>query len=146
MLRQFGNCSHNTKVMLFRSYCSNYYCSHLWWSYRVNAERRVKTAYNKVLRKLLGYDCYYSARAMFCENYLDNYDVLHRKYICRFYERLKNSDNILVKCLIECYSFYDSRFYKIFITARHACRAVLISLDLLHRPLKYQIPLTVTCK
>jgi len=110
LIRQFNLCTFEVKKVLFKSYCCNYYCSQLWWCYSQNTENKLRTAFNKGLRKLLNYERMYSAKSMFCENDIDNYDVLCRKYMYKFYMRLSKSENMLVKNLVTSVHFLASKF------------------------------------
>ena len=35
LMRTFSSCSVEVKLFLFKSYCSNFYCSHLWYNFTV---------------------------------------------------------------------------------------------------------------
>ena len=99
LIKQFSKCSYNVKVLLFKSFCCNFYCSQLWWHFNKNTENKLRIAFNKGLRIILKYDFMFSARRMFMENNLDNYDVLCRKYMFKFMSRISSNNNILVSSL-----------------------------------------------
>ena len=52
LARRVHMSSDNVKVTLFRSYCSSFYTSPLWWKYRVNSIRKLYVAYNNAFRML----------------------------------------------------------------------------------------------
>ena len=53
LLRNFRYCSDDVKCMLFRSFCTNMYCSPLWLNSTSSSIHKLKTGYNGVLRRLL---------------------------------------------------------------------------------------------
>ena len=46
-------CSDDVKCMLFRSFCTNMYCSPLWFNSTSSSIKKLKTSYNGALRRLL---------------------------------------------------------------------------------------------
>ena len=53
LLRNFRYCSDDVKCMLFRSFCTNMYCSPLWFNSTTSSIKKLKTSYNGALRQLL---------------------------------------------------------------------------------------------
>ena len=53
LLRNFRYCSNDVKCMLFRSFCTNMYCSPLWFNSTSSSIKTLKTSYNGALRRLL---------------------------------------------------------------------------------------------
>ena len=49
LLRNFRYCSNNVKCMLFRSFCTNMYCSPLWYNSILSNIKQLKTSYNGAL-------------------------------------------------------------------------------------------------
>jgi hypothetical protein len=47
---RFSKCSEDIKCQLFKSYCYNLYCAHLWSNYPEAKLQNVKVAYNNVFR------------------------------------------------------------------------------------------------
>jgi len=110
LLKQFSKCAFDVKKLLFKSFCCNFYCSQLWWSFTKTNENKLRIAFNKGLRKMLGYDRMYSGRAMFVENEMENYDVLKRKITWKFYNRVLQSTNALVVNTVQSCLFLRSLF------------------------------------
>ena len=50
LIRKFRNCSEDVKDSLFQSYCSNFYCCTLWYSYSKSSFKSLKVAYDNVYR------------------------------------------------------------------------------------------------
>ena len=53
LLRNFCYCSDDVKYMLFRSFCTNMYCSPLWFNSTSSSIKKLKTTYNGALRRRL---------------------------------------------------------------------------------------------
>ena len=51
LLRKFRYCSDDVKCMLFRSFCTNMYCSPLWFNSASSSIKKLKTSYNGALRR-----------------------------------------------------------------------------------------------
>ena len=49
----FRYCSDDVKCMMFRSYCTNMYCSPLWFNSTSSSIKKLKTSYKGALRRLL---------------------------------------------------------------------------------------------
>ena len=52
ILRHLRTCCNEVIMLLFNSYCTSFYCSALWFIHKVKSIGRLKTAYNRVFRKL----------------------------------------------------------------------------------------------
>ena len=76
------------------------------------SEDKIHIAFNKSLRIFFNYDRVFSAKAMFCENNIDNYDILCRKYIFKFNTRLLSSDHSMIRNIFDCSSIYTSTYFK----------------------------------
>ena len=50
---KFSKCSPNVKCMLFKSFCSNTYCSTMWYNCIVIAMRKLKISYNNSKRRFI---------------------------------------------------------------------------------------------
>ena len=85
LLRNFRYCSDDVKCMLFRSFCTNMYCSPLWFNSTSSSIKKLKTSYNGALRRLLLIKIFFE---------------LLRKCIYNFSQRISLSSNsIIVACL-----------------------------------------------
>lgn len=93
LLRKFSHCSSDVKCYLFKTYCSNMYCSMLWFDATKTAMKNVKIAYNNSLRRLLGVPRYFSASEMFVSLNIPSFGELLRKYIFSFINRIMTSNN-----------------------------------------------------
>ena len=63
--RKFSKCSPDVKCMLFKSFCSNMYCSTMWYNCTVTARRKLRISYKNSLRQLLNIPKHNSASKMF---------------------------------------------------------------------------------
>ena len=87
----------NVKVSLFKTYCANLYCSQFWLNSRSCDLTKLRTAYNNSFRRLMKYDYRCSASGMFVNNNVLSFAELRRKSISNFIDRLKRSENTLIK-------------------------------------------------
>ena len=100
LLRLFHHCSVDVKLALFRSYCTCFYCPFLWTHYKKsNYSKLIRVAFNNVYRCILKLPSRSSASTMYVVNNIDSLEVLVRKRIFAFMERLNNSDNTIIKCI-----------------------------------------------
>ena len=53
LLRSFRYCSDDVKCMLFRSFCTNMYCSPLWLNSTSSSIKKLETSYKSAVRRLL---------------------------------------------------------------------------------------------
>ena len=99
LLRLFQHCSVDVKLVLFRSYCTCLYCPFLWTHYKKYYYRKFRVAFNNIYRRILKLPSRSSASTMYVVNNIDSLEVLVRKRIFGFMERLNNSDNKIIKCI-----------------------------------------------
>ena len=104
IIRKFWYCSVPIKLKLFRVYCGLIYTGHLWYSFKSASLRKVTTAYNAILRRLLNIPRHqdgvtYSASAMFANNNVLNFASLTRKIMYSFFCRLHSSNHSLINYL-----------------------------------------------
>ena len=96
LFRMFAKCSPDVKCTLFKSFCSNMYCSTMWYNGTVTAMRKLRIAYNNSLLRLLGIPKYNSASEMFVQLNIQSFGELLRKYVFCFIDRLTFSDNSIL--------------------------------------------------
>ena len=97
LIRKFSSC--DVKKVLFQTYCSNMYGSHLWNNYSAECIRKIKTAYNNIARlffKLKRDDSMSSFYVTLGIHFLYS---LRRTYISSFISRVTHSDNLLVNVI-----------------------------------------------
>ena len=99
LLRLFYHCSTDVKIALFRSYCTCFYCPFLWTHYKKSTHSKLRVAFNNVYRRILKLPPRSSASTMYAINNIDSFEVLIRKRIFGFTERLNNSENTIIKCI-----------------------------------------------
>ena len=77
--RKFAKCSPDVKCTLYKYFCSNMYCSTMWYNGNVTAMRKLRIAYNNSLRRLLGIPKYNSASEIFVQLNIKSFGELLRK-------------------------------------------------------------------
>ena len=94
IIKNFIQCSDAVKCQLFQSFCTSFYCASLWSSY-IKTLKRLKVAYNRIFRTLMGLQ----QRARMSENLirrgLDPFKVIIRKLVCSYRTRIIQSNNVL---------------------------------------------------
>ena len=103
-----SKCSPDVKCNLIKSFCSNMYCSTMWYNCTVTAMRRLRIAYNNSLRRLLGIPKHNSASGMFVQLNIKSFGKLLRSSIHGFMNRLHCSNNLILSSTCESiiYSTY----------------------------------------
>ena len=81
--RKLAKCSPDVKCTLFKSFCSNMYCSTMWYKGTVTAMRKLRNAYNDII----------TATEMFVLLNIKSLGGLLRKCVFCFINRLTLSDN-----------------------------------------------------
>ena len=91
LLRLFHCCSTDVKLTIFRSYCACFkcfYCSLLWTHYK-STHSKLRVAFNNyVYRRILKLPLRSSVSTMFAVKHIDSFEILVRKRVVGFTERL----------------------------------------------------------
>ena len=90
LIRTCYHCSIDIKLLLFRSYYTPSYCSHLWINFNKATYNKLRVAYNNVYRRILGYSRRDSASNMCVTNRIDNFDTLIKKNVYNFPSRVQS--------------------------------------------------------
>ena len=112
LVSKFSKCSTLVKISLFRAFCTNLYCSHLWTTHTKTAMNKLRVAYNNCFRRLLKLDRDCSASGMFAQNNVHSFGELHRSMINGFIQRLKASQNHIVSTLVNSSVVFSSPLWK----------------------------------
>ena len=109
LTKNFRQCSDDVKCLLFKAYCSNFYCSQLWVNCSKESLRRLKVAYNNIFRILFKCEHDVSISYMYMVHGIDHFDVLARKAITKFLTRVNKSGNVLIKTIVNSLFFMKGR-------------------------------------
>ena len=96
IIKNFYACSPVVKCDLFKAFCCNMYCSHLWCDFKNETLRRLIVGYNHSFRIIMKYPRYCSASGIFVFNNVPSFKELWRKSIYGFKQRVDNSLNKVV--------------------------------------------------
>ena len=101
------------KATLFRTFCSNMYCGHLWHGFRKRALRKLIVGYNHSLRFLMKCHRNCSASSMFVSNFVPSFmEMGVNIYIYGFTQRLANTDNAIAAIVAahpaECHPIFGN--------------------------------------
>ena len=95
IVKNFKHCSEDVKIQLFKAYCNNLYCGQLWCNFRMYTFNKIRVAFNNVFRALMGLRRDSSISEYMVKNDLDTFQVLYRKVIGNFRDRILKSDNAI---------------------------------------------------
>jgi hypothetical protein len=112
LLSKFGKCSTHVKVSLFRAFCTNMYCCHLWTSYTKAAMNKLRVAYNNCFRRLFKLDLACSASGMFVEHGVSSFGEVLRNMINGFIKRLNSSQNQIILAICNSSIIFCSPLWK----------------------------------
>ena len=93
LLRLFPCCSTDIKLALFCSYCACLCCSSFWTPIKKSTNSKFRDAFNNIYRRILKLPPRSSASTMFAVNHIDSFEILFRKRVIGFTERLQVSQN-----------------------------------------------------
>ena len=105
LVRNFKHCSEDVKSQLFTTYLCNFYCSHLWSSYKKSTYQKLNVSYNNIFRALFKIDRYASVSCEMLKFDINAFQILIRKYIFNFRKRILNHVNHLVCTLVDSVAF-----------------------------------------
>ena len=84
LLTNFLNVQSMSSVILFKTYCSNLYCSPIWFDCTKTALKKWKRAYNNSLRRFMGLPSHNSASEMFVNLNIKSFGELLRCFVYVF--------------------------------------------------------------
>ena len=112
LIRNLKDRSEEVKVLLFKIYCTGFYCSSLWYKYRCKTYTQVKSAYNNFFRLLMDHDEICVSKTMI-DNNINPFNAVMRKYIAGFIKQLDNCEDVIVKTLYNWLGFQNSELFRI---------------------------------
>ena len=112
-INKFKHCSDKVKVILFKTYISNFYTSQLWYNYKKATMYQFKLAYNNIFRVLFSLDRRCSiTEEMELRNIRKHNEVIN-VYIKSTYHRMNVSDNMLLKAITSSDVIRNSKLMRI---------------------------------
>jgi len=109
LLRNFRMCTLPVKLELFRVFCSNIYCAHLWWNFKKCSMNRLSTSYHNILKLFIGISKFESTSLTCTVFNMPSYAAMLRKMCYNFGERLRTSQNEIIVGLDESSLKFRSR-------------------------------------
>ena len=97
--RNFLKCSPDMKCTIFKAFCSNMYCSTLWYNCTATALKRLRIDYSNSLRRLVGIPKHNSASEMFVHLNIKSFGDLMRNNIYSFMNRLQCSSILILSSI-----------------------------------------------
>ena len=109
VVRNFNKCTNEVKCNLFNSFCTTSYGLPLVMKARISDIKRLKVCYNNSVRKLFGVSRQESVSTACVHLGLPSFDVMRRKGVVSLLQRLKSSNNSIVKSLIN-FQYFQTTF------------------------------------
>ena len=108
----------STTIILFKSYCTLFYCCYLWTAYKKSTFDRLRVAFNNTYRCVLTQPWRCSASAMYANFGINNFETTIRKSTYGFIQRLAKSTNSLIMTIekfsvvrIDIWNFWQKTLY-----------------------------------
>ena len=108
VIKCFKHCTEPVKILLFKTYCCNMYCSHLWSNYTNAVFRKLKTSFNRVYRMLMNLERRTSVSQSMLYANVHAFDIIVRNYMYNFKTRLEKSDNLVIDTLLKSFHYSSS--------------------------------------
>ena len=108
LVPHFRDCATEVKDYLFKTHFSNDYGCQLWTAYRNPIMIRISVPYNDVYRWLFKIRRGVSMSAIFVSKCIDSFNVLRRKLIYSFMQRIYTSENPLIQAVVQRSKFEES--------------------------------------
>ena len=105
LIHNFKMCNNSVKLQLFKSYCSSFYCGHLWYNFTQAAMSKVRVAYKQIYRRFFKLSKFDSITHSMVTNFIDPFDVIIRKSIYSFKQRIISTSNIIINTI------YNSAYF-----------------------------------
>ena len=113
IVKCFRQCTPEVKTVLFKTYCTSFYCSQLWCCFSNNVITKLKGAYNRIFRYLFNIVKRVTSISAAMMSYsINTFYAVTRNYASGFIQRLSICDNELVTVLTRSTQFYSSRLFQ----------------------------------
>ncbi|XP_041986243.1 uncharacterized protein LOC121738332 [Aricia agestis] len=101
LARRFARCTDEVKITLFKAFCQNLYTGGLWISYTKASLNTLRIQYNNIFRMMLKLPRFCSASEMFAQARTDGFRALMRKKAASLINRVRGSDNSILKIVAD---------------------------------------------
>lgn len=108
LIKHFKYCSDDVKSLLFKTYCSSFYCCQLWANCTSSSRNRIKVAHNRIFRVLLKLEHRISMSHTFVLFNIHHSSVILRNAVNGFYSRLQKSENRIIQTIVNSDYFIHS--------------------------------------
>ena len=113
LINNFKICNKAIKVQLFKSYCSSFYCGHIWYNFTLASMSKVRVAYKQIYRRFFNLSKFDSiSYDMICNN-VDTFDAIIRKSIHSFRKRIISTNNVIIQSIYNSAYFSKSSICKV---------------------------------
>ncbi|XP_041970724.1 uncharacterized protein LOC121727110 [Aricia agestis] len=101
LARRFSRCTDEVKITLFKAFCQNLYTGGLWIIYTKASLNTLRIQYNNIFRMMLKLPRFCSASEMFAQARTDGFRALMRKKAASLINRVRGSDNSILKIVAD---------------------------------------------
>ena len=111
LIKYFNKCTMDVKCQLFKTYCTNFYCSSLWYNFNKSTFNAIEVAYKKMFRAFTKVRKG-STYATMVKHNVTTFKALQRDLIVSFCKRLQQSENVLIITIFNSLYFMNSKLNK----------------------------------
>ena len=108
ILRNFSKCVKDVKSLLFKSFCTSFYCLALVFKHRISDINKLKVCYNNSFRRFFNVSRRTSVSAHFVQHGIPTFMEAQRKAVVSLLGRLRESKNRLLSSLVNSSYFHTT--------------------------------------
>ena len=108
ILRNFSKCTKDVKSLLFKSFCTSFYCLALVFKHRISDMNKLRVCYNNSFRRLFNLSRQTSVSAQFVQHGIPTFMETLRKAVVSLLRRLRESKNRLLSGLVDSNYFHST--------------------------------------
>jgi exonuclease III len=114
LIKCFRHCTEDVKTLLFKTFCTSFYCTQIWNDFRQKSRDKLKVAFNRIFRHLFYLEPRASVSTAMTIRNINSFDVILRKCCNTFKNRLETNceNNIIINMLVNHSYFINSRLFK----------------------------------
>ena len=113
LVRNFSKCTDEVKRLLFSSFCVSFYGLSLVLKVRLSDLKKLKVCYNDSIRKLFRRERRSSISNFCVQHGIPTFAEIRRKAVVSLLQRLKSSNNIIIRNFVDVNSFYNSNIFSV---------------------------------
>ena len=112
LIRKFHMCTLETKLILFKTYCSSMYTVQLWTNYTRTSIMKLHTAYHNILKSFIGVNRREHTSPICVNLNVKTCQAVIRNLVFRFMNRLRQSENMIIEAICNTSCLYNSPIWR----------------------------------